>query len=352
MSFSHAIPADAAVDLHLHTFASDGFWHPRTLMETVAAQGFRVVAICDHDSQKSVVEARDRAEDLGLIYVPGVEMTVTWNDRPWHLLVYGIAPDRDDAAAKPFLDLVAYQERRNAEVAVDARRRVEASGRPLPSAQAEINGPNHLPVHVLRSMIRERHSARLKEAADLVVELGGAFTTHVQLTDVVAAAHEAGGITILAHPGRPDLGPALDEETLVRMLAAAPIDGLETNYRTYTDFVTESLRDMPARTPEIDRVRLTRSRPAGRPPAVAGGVVSRFAGAAGHRRRAAQNRLATGNGPRRYGRAETRGGKNRLVTPWGRISFVETGERLRHEREMRPPWDGSNSAPSGIYRRW
>lgn len=239
--------ADAAVDLHLHTFASDGFWHPRTLMETVAAQGFRVVAICDHDSQKSVVEARDRAEDLGLIYVPGVEMTVTWNDRPWHLLVYGIAPDRNDAAAKPILDLVAYQERRNAEVAVDARRRVEASGRPLPSAQAEINGPNHLPVHVLRSMIRERHSARLKEAADLVVELGGAFTTHVQLTDVVAAAHEAGGITILAHPGRPDLGPALDEETLVRMLAAAPIDGLETNYRTYTDFVTESLRDMADR---------------------------------------------------------------------------------------------------------
>jgi predicted metal-dependent phosphoesterase TrpH len=242
-----ALAADAPVDLHLHTFASDGTWRPTELVDYLAEQRFQVIAVCDHDTQKSVIEARERAGHHGIHFVPGVEMTVTWNDRPWHLLVYGIAPDRDDPAAKPFLDLVAWQERRNREIAEDARRRIERSGRPIPSAVGEVLGPNHLPVHVLRAMIRDKHVASLKEAAELVVELGGLFTTHVALVDVVSAAHEAGGITVLAHPGRPDLGPALAEETLVRMLAEAPIEGLETNYRTYTDALTAELRAMADR---------------------------------------------------------------------------------------------------------
>jgi predicted metal-dependent phosphoesterase TrpH len=241
------LAADAAVDLHLHTFASDGFWRPTELVDELARRKFQVIAVCDHDTQKSVVEARERAEMHGIHFVPGVEMTVTWNDRPWHLLVYGIAPDRDDAAAKPFLELVAYQEMRNREIADDARRRVERSGRAIPTADGEWLGPNRLPVHVLRAMIRDRHVARLKEAAELVVQLGGLFTTHVDMIDVVSAAHEAAGIAVLAHPGRPDLGPALDEATLVAMLAAAPIDGLETNYRTYTDALTRDLRDLADR---------------------------------------------------------------------------------------------------------
>jgi predicted metal-dependent phosphoesterase TrpH len=231
----------------LHTFASDGWWDPNALIDYLADRDFRAVAVCDHDSQKSVLQARERAEQRGVHLIPGVEMTCTWDGRPWHLLVYGIAPDCDDPAARAFLDLVDFQERRNREVAEDARRRVEASGRPIPSLDAERNGPNYLPVHVLRAMIAEKHVASLKEAAELVVELGGYFTTEVPLVDVVAAAKAAGGVTILAHPGRPDLGPVLDEATLLRMLAEAPIDGLETNYRTYTDAVTQEYRDLADR---------------------------------------------------------------------------------------------------------
>lgn len=241
------LPVDAAVDLHLHTFASDGWWHPIDLIDYLADRDFRVVAVCDHDSQKSVVEARTRAELRGLHLVPGVEMTCTWDDRPWHLLVYGVAPDREDPEAKAFLDLVAFQERRNREIAEGARRRVEASGRPIPALDAARNGPNYLPVHVLRAMIANKHVASLKEAAELVVELGGLFTTHVPLVDVAAAAKEAGGLTVLAHPGRPDLGPILDEGTLIRMLQDAPIDGLETNYRSYTDHDTALYRDLADR---------------------------------------------------------------------------------------------------------
>ena len=101
-----------------------------------------------------------------------------------------------------------------------------------------------MPVHVLRAMIRAGHVPRLKEAAELVVALGGHFTYDTPLAEVVAAAHEAGGVCVLAHPGRADLGPALNSRQLDRLLKTIPLDGLEGHYRTYSDHDTKRYREM------------------------------------------------------------------------------------------------------------
>jgi len=85
---------------------------------------------------------------------------------------------------------------------------------------------------------------RLKEAAELVARLGGQFTIDNPLPEVIAKAHQAGGICVIAHPGRPDLGPVLTAETLDAMLAEFPLDGLETHYRTYTDADTTRYREL------------------------------------------------------------------------------------------------------------
>lgn len=238
------LAANAAVDLHLHTYASDGFWDPTVLVGYLAEHGFAVAAVCDHDTQDSVLEAITAGEKRGVHIVPGTEVTVRWSERQWHLLVYGIRPDDERPEAQPFLTLMAEQDARFKARAVDARRRVEASGRPIPSVDKEINSRTLMPVHVLRAMITDKHVPRLKEAAELVVELGGNFTTDTPLTDVVDAAHQGGGICIIAHPGRADLGPALTEETLDQMLAEAPVDGIEGHYRTYSDADTERYRAM------------------------------------------------------------------------------------------------------------
>lgn len=238
------LAADAAVDLHLHTYASDGFWDPTILVGYLAEHGFSVGAVCDHDTQDSVLDAIAAGESRGVRIVPGTEVTVRWDERQWHLLVYGIRPDDDRPEARPFLTLMADQDARFKALAVDARRRVEVSGRPIPSVEKEINSRTLMPVHVLRAMITDKHVPRLKEAAELVVALGGNFTTDTPLAEVVDAAHGAGGVCIIAHPGRADLGPALTAETLDRMLADAPVDGLEGHYRTYTDADTTLYRTM------------------------------------------------------------------------------------------------------------
>jgi len=238
------LAAESPVDLHLHTFVSDGIWHPRDLVDRLAQDGILVAAVCDHDNQRSVLEAIDYGERRGVKIIPGIECTVRWGERQWHMLVYGVRPDDERPEARAFLDLVARQDEVFQHLARDARQRVEASGRAIPTVNVlERHGPL-MPVHVLRAMIADKHVPRLKEAAELVVELGGHFTTDTPMGDVVAAAHAAGGVCIVAHPGRADLGPALDEPTLDRMLADVSVDGIECHYRTYTDKDTDFYRGL------------------------------------------------------------------------------------------------------------
>src|SRR5690242_7891866 len=192
------------VDLHLHTLASDGAWMPAALVDHLAAEGFRVVAVCDHDTQRSVPETMRRAARRGIVVIPGVEVTTRWRDRQWHLLVYGVDPADSAERGQAFRSVLADLDARLLELAEDARRRIEASGRALPSLEEIAGGRPLWPYHVLRSTIREGHAPNLTKAAELVVALGGDFSADVPLERAVDAAHAAGGICVVAHPGRSD----------------------------------------------------------------------------------------------------------------------------------------------------
>ena len=238
------LTAEEPVDLHLHTLASDGGWRPEELAAYLVEGGFRVAAVCDHDTQRSVAAFMRAGEELGLHVIPGVEMTTRWDDRQWHLLVYGIEPDRTDPAAAAFNRCLAEVDATLQERAADAARRFEESGRRLPSLDEFRAGRPLWPFHVLMTAINEKHVKDLKDAAELLIELGGNFTADLPMDAVVAAAHEAGGICVIAHPGRPDLGPVLDDDTLERLLSEIPVDGLEAHYRSYTDEQTRRYRFM------------------------------------------------------------------------------------------------------------
>jgi predicted metal-dependent phosphoesterase TrpH len=239
-------PTDA-VDLHLHTLASDGAWTPAALLDHLAAGNFRVAAVCDHDTQRSVPELMRRASKRGIHVIPGVEVTARWRDRQWHILIYGIRPDRADDAAAPFRFVLADLDARLQELAEDARRRLEGSNRPLHCLEEIVAGRPLWPFHVLSAAIREAHARDLKTAAELVTSLGGGFSADVELERVVAAAHEAGGLCLVAHPGRADAVGIMTEADLDAMLAEMPIDGLEAHYRSYSDEQTALYREMAER---------------------------------------------------------------------------------------------------------
>ena len=118
----------------------------------------------------------------------------------------------------PFAPVLADLDAQLLTLAEDARRRIEAEGSRSPH-RGIADGRPLWPYHVLMSAIREGHVKNLKEAAELVSRLGGGFSADEPLERVVDAAHQAGGIAVVAHPGRSDSVGALLPEDIDRMLA-------------------------------------------------------------------------------------------------------------------------------------
>jgi len=238
---------ESAVDLHLHTYASDGGWAPRDLVDYLVEREFRVAAVCDHDTQRSVAEAIAYGAERGLTVIPGVEITSGWRDRQLHILVYGIHPDSDDPDADDFKAVTHDLDQALIAKAEDARERLEASGRPIPLVH-ELHGDRPMwPFHVLMAAIKAGHVKNLTEAANLVVELGGSFSADQPLERVVAAAHKAGGLCVVAHPGRADAVGIVTEDDLDAIQPEAPMDGIEAHYRSYSDAQTAQFREMAGR---------------------------------------------------------------------------------------------------------
>lgn len=230
------------IDLHLHTLASDGFWETGHLINTVADRGFKVVAIADHDNQRSVARAIEVGKERGVIVIPGVEMTVNWNDRQIHLLVYGLAPGLKTPEAAAWNSALTDIDNLMLERAADAAKRFEQSGRALPSLEEIVSGRPMWPFHVLSAAIKDKHAKGLKEAAELLVQLGGDFSGDLPMDRVVDAAHQAGGVTMIAHPGRGDSVGLVTEKDLTRFLPEIPVDGLEAHYRSHSDTDTALYR--------------------------------------------------------------------------------------------------------------
>jgi len=74
------------VDLHCHSTISDGVLAPRALAARAKANGVDIWALTDHDEVSGIAEARAAAAALGLGYVAGVEISVTWAGTTVHIV--------------------------------------------------------------------------------------------------------------------------------------------------------------------------------------------------------------------------------------------------------------------------
>ena len=81
------------IDLHCHSTASDGALSPATVVERAHMRGVRVLALTDHDTIEGLPEAQQRAAELGLQLVNGIELSCTWGGATIHVLGYGFALD-------------------------------------------------------------------------------------------------------------------------------------------------------------------------------------------------------------------------------------------------------------------
>src|SRR5471030_2399616 len=83
------------VDLHCHSNVSDGVLTPAVVARMAHKAGVDVWALTDHDEVGGIPAARAAAADLGMQFVSGVEISITWAKETVHIV--GLRIDENDA---------------------------------------------------------------------------------------------------------------------------------------------------------------------------------------------------------------------------------------------------------------
>ena len=191
------------VDLHCHSRASDGLLAPAEVVRRARAHGVTTLALTDHDETSGLLDAARTAAELGMRFVPGVEISASWNDTVVHVLGLGIDAGEVRLGAG-LRALRAERPRRATKMAAS----LAAAGIPggLEGAMAYAGNPQ---------LIGRAHFARFLIAMGVARDMKGVFQRYLvpgkpgyvphewaTITDAVSWIEAAGGIAVLAHPAR------------------------------------------------------------------------------------------------------------------------------------------------------
>lgn len=238
---SHATPvtlvADAPVDLHLHTTHSDGSWTPEQLLDHVAAAGFALVAVTDHDRPDTVAAVRRLGARRGVPVLAAAELSAAWEGQLLDLLCYGFDPRRNALRA-----LAATTRRGQATNIRATYAALQRHGYRFPEAPALLPASGGRPRHLdhLLALLRGHGYA---DGAGAARRAAGFRWVTADPAAVADAAHRSGAVCLIAHPGRGDSFVRLDAPQLDRLRAAVPVDGLEVAHPSHTPAQVAFFRD-------------------------------------------------------------------------------------------------------------
>jgi len=209
------------VDLHCHSNVSDGRLSPSEVVRRAAARGVDLLALTDHDAIAGLDEAAQMARQLGIDFVHGVEVSVSWRGRTVHVVGLGIVPD--DAALDAGL----------AQVRSGRMRRAEAMAHSLAAAGIRDAFEGALRHADNAEMIGRTHFARHLASIGAVSSVSNAFRHFLvpgkpgyvphewaALRDAVRWIRGAAGHAVLAHPGRYGLSGGAMHDLLDEFRAA------------------------------------------------------------------------------------------------------------------------------------
>lgn len=191
------------VDLHCHSNISDGLLPPAEVAARAKANGVDVWALTDHDEIGGVTMARETAAALGLRYIPGVEISVTWAGQTVHIV--GLRIDEKNEALVQGLAAL-----RNGRLqrARDIAAALETAGIPdaFDGAFKYIGNPDLMSrTHFARYIVEIGRCADIKEVfRNYLCEGKPGYVPHrwATLKDAVDWIRGAGGVAVIAHPGR------------------------------------------------------------------------------------------------------------------------------------------------------
>ena len=189
-------------DLHAHSTASDGTLTPTELMQRAHAAGVDVMALTDHDTLEGLVEAQTAAAGLGLGFVPGVEVSVTWQGLTVHIVGLGVDP-ANEVLGRGLAGLREYRDWRAEEIG--RRLAKEGIGGAFEGALERSNGRLISRTHFARFLVDNGHARDVRAVFRRFLVHGKPGHVAGEWAELAAAIdwiRTAGGQAVIAHPAR------------------------------------------------------------------------------------------------------------------------------------------------------
>ena len=219
--------ANAYVDLHAHSTASDGSRSPAALVEEAKRIGLAAVALTDHDTLDGIADARHTAERLDIRFVVGIELSAVENDDETHVLGLHLG---DTQELEHRLTELKQMRRTRAERIVTRLNELGVRIGFDDVLECAAGGALGRP-HVARALVNGGWAMDFRDAFDRY--LGNGRPAYVgkdrlPMVDAFEMIHRAKGLAILAHPG------ASGRRDRIEALAKLGLDGVEVVHPSHS----------------------------------------------------------------------------------------------------------------------
>ena len=229
------------IDLHMHTDYSDGACTADEVLEMVRASGISAFSITDHDTLDGYRHARAAIKPDDPELITGVELSVLINEDDVHVLAYLFDPN--DKPLNEALEMFQRKRHVRGQQIVEKLRELGvdvAFDAVTETADGSVIGRPH----VAETLHRLNKVGSYQEAFDKFIgRRGPAYVPKVLLApqDAIDMVHNAGGVTILAHPIIDDMAKHIP------LLSEMGLDGIEVRHSNHSAEQTARLERIAAR---------------------------------------------------------------------------------------------------------
>ena len=227
------------VDLHIHTYYSDGTMSPKEVVEDAKRKNLGIIAITDHDVLDSYEELKVEAEKAGIIAIRGVEIDSIFEGHLVHLLAYKFEDN------EKLFKLINHAKEQLLETSIELIRRMEndyegISLEDYNSYEYERRKGGWKGIHYL-------HDRKITEGLFDGVKFYGKYDcghekfAFPSVGEVCNTVHDANGYVVLAHPcnyySNKNKEDILEKLEILKSLG---IDGVECYYPANSDLMTNT----------------------------------------------------------------------------------------------------------------
>ncbi len=229
------------IDLHMHTSASDGVLTPMQLLDLVRESGLYCFSVTDHDTIDGSDAISAALLDGDPKFITGAELSVDCFGADMHMLAYGF--DATDKNLRTSLDSFQVMRKERGSKIVDRLKSLGVEIEHETVARIAGNSVVGRP-HIAEALIEHRVVRTIEEGFRKY--LGYDCPAYVPKSTwdpavAIESVHQAGGITIMAHPGIAEM------HKYIERLVPMGLDGIEVYHTNHSSSQSTQLRETAKR---------------------------------------------------------------------------------------------------------